>query len=145
MISINKINTIIEKFGLNVVNSMKQELQKKKGNNTGRLLNSINFKFKASIDKILIQFVSEDYGKYVDEGRKPGKYPPISKIKEWTKSKGLPEKAAFPIAKNIFKFGIKQKPFLGVPLKKNRQDFVVGLIGIFEKEIIADVKKTLKP
>lgn len=139
-----QIQSFIQKFGQDVVNAQKQELQKKNSVATSRLLNSVNYRFKASIEKIIIEFVSEDYGKFVDEGRKPGKFPPLNKIKAWTKVKGIPEKAAFPIAKKIWRFGIKPKPFIQKPFDRNRQGFVVELIKLYSKEIISDVKSAFK-
>jgi hypothetical protein len=139
---ISKINNFIKKFGLSVITAQKNELQKKKGTATSKLLNSINYRFKASVEKIVVEFISEDYGKYVDEGRKPGKYVPVSKLKEWTKAKGIPESAVFPINRKIFKFGIKPRPWISKPFDKNRQDFNVELINLYSKEIINDVKKT---
>mgnify|MGYP000356006150 FL=1 len=143
---LQKQNQLVQKFGLDYVNKQKDLLKKKGGFNTGRLLNSINYRFKVSLAQILVEFVSEDYGKFVDEGRKPGSYPPISKIKEWTKSKGLPEKSAFPIAKNIFLFGIKPKPWInaGKSFEKLRGEFIPELIKIYSKEVITDVKNTFK-
>lgn len=144
MPELKTINNFIKKFGLDVVQSQKRELQNKQSFATGRLLNSVNYRFRASLEKIIVEFVSLDYGKFVDEGRKPGSYPPISKLKEWCRVKGLPEKSAFPIAKNIYKFGIKPKPWINKPFDKNRQNFNVELIKIYEKAIFNDVKNSFK-
>lgn len=59
-----------------------------------------------------------DYWKYVNDGRKPGKYAPLDSIKDWIKEKGLKgrnkktgrfitnESFAWGINTNIKKFGI---------------------------------------
>jgi hypothetical protein len=52
--------------------------------------------------------LSEDYLKYVDQGRRAGaKYPPIGPLLRWARVKGLPEGVAYGAQKNIHKFGIK--------------------------------------
>ena len=60
-----------------------------------------------------------DYGTFVDQGRKPGKQPPISKIRQWLSIKGIPQKAAFPIAKKIGRYGIKPTPFFSITIQKH--------------------------
>jgi len=145
MPDIKKINEFIKKFGETVVNEQKKQLSKTDSIATGKLINSVNYRFTSTIQKIVIDFVSVDYGKYVDEGRKPGSFPPISKIKEWCRVKGLPENAAINISKKIYKFGIKPKPWIKKPFDKNRQEFNVELIKLYEKEIINDVKNAIKP
>jgi predicted phosphatase len=71
------------------------------------LINSLSYNLQSTATEIQIILEAEDYFKYVDEGRRPGKYPPISAISKWASIKGIPQGAVFPIAKKIFKFGIK--------------------------------------
>ena len=59
-----------------------------------------------------IEYIMPDHYKWVDSGRGPGKQPPLEKIAEWTIRKGIPEKAAFPIARKIGQEGIAPSPFL---------------------------------
>jgi len=75
---------------------------------TGRLIRSINYKLQPTAQGIQLQLLSEDYLKYVDQGRRAGaKYPPIGPLLRWARVKGLPEGAAYGAQKNIHKFGIK--------------------------------------
>jgi hypothetical protein len=75
---------------------------------TGRLIRSINYKLQPTAQGIQIQLLSEDYLKYVDQGRRAGaKYPPIAPLLKWARVKGLPEGAAYGAQKNIQRFGIK--------------------------------------
>ena len=137
---IEQLNTLIENFGQNVITDMQDELSKNGSLATGNLYQSINYNYQSSIENILVNFISEDYATFVEQGRQAGTYPPISKIMQWCEVKGLPDKAAFPIAKNIFKFGIKPKPFLLNNFQNRRQEFVIELIKLYEKEIISTVK-----
>jgi hypothetical protein len=74
---------------------------------TGSLVNSINYRLRETATGIQIQLLSNDYLKYVDQGRRPGTYPPIKAIQRWASVKGIPKEAAWAIRQNIFKFGIK--------------------------------------
>jgi hypothetical protein len=74
---------------------------------SGSLVNSINYRLRPTANGVQVQLLSNDYLKYVDQGRKPGTYPPIQAIKKWASIKGIPQEAAWAIRRNIFKFGIK--------------------------------------
>lgn len=46
-----------------------------------------------------------EHAEYADEGRDPGKLPPIAEIEAWCVLRGFPKEAAWGIAVNIAKFG----------------------------------------
>jgi hypothetical protein len=84
---------------------------------TGSLYNSINVVFDKTKDEIVITML--DYWKFVNDGRKPGKYVPIKPLMQWIRAKGFNKNkdtgkfqkfsikgTAFAISKNIQKFGI---------------------------------------
>lgn len=142
MFDLDRINEIVNKFGEDVIKEMQNDLRKNKSTATSQLLNSLNYNAKVDIERIIIQFNSEDYGLYVNEGRKEGKYPNLSKLKQWCKVKGIEDKAVFPIAYKIYKFGIKPKPFLFRGLNKLKQDFMVELIKVYADEMILQIKQT---
>lgn len=84
---------------------------------TGALYNSIEVKFDPSQNEIQVSML--DYWKYVNDGRKPGKYVPIKPLMQWIRSKGFNKNkqtgkfqkfkiknVAFAISTNIKKFGI---------------------------------------
>ncbi len=94
-------------FGQDYVKILVAFLKKEGKKASGALINSIDSRVKMQGDIALIEILSNDYLKYVDEGRKKGKYPPIQAISRWCDLKGIPTSAAFPIARSIFKFGIE--------------------------------------
>jgi hypothetical protein len=91
--------------------------------------------------------LANDYLKYVDQGRKPGTYPPIQAIQRWVAIKGLPKEAAWAIRTNIFKFGIKptrviDKTKRAIELSRNvnriyEQRMVDNIVKIMEKNWVA--------
>jgi hypothetical protein len=88
---------------------------------TGNLYNSIEVNYDAGDDKIVVTML--DYWQFVNDGRKPGKYAPITPLIQWIKNKGLKgrnkktgrfitnESFAWGISTNIKKFGIQKTEF----------------------------------
>jgi hypothetical protein len=74
---------------------------------SGSLINSINYRLQDTAQGINVILLANDYLKYVDQGRRPGTYPPIQAIQRWVAIKGIPKQAAWAIRTNIYKFGIK--------------------------------------
>jgi hypothetical protein len=84
---------------------------------TGSLRNSIE---AIPTNQGIFVFMN-DYGKWVQSGRLPGKYVPIAPLEKWVKDKGLnftdkngkamtPRQMAYAISKSIHRFGIATDP-----------------------------------
>jgi hypothetical protein len=97
----------MKEFGRDYVKILWRELRREGKDASGALLNSLAFEVKEEAQQIKFFILANDYLKYVDKGRKPGKYPPIKAIAQWAQLKGISPEAVFPIARSIFKFGIK--------------------------------------
>jgi hypothetical protein len=54
---------------------------------------------------------TEKYAPYVEMGTRPH-FPPLDAIREWCRVRGIPESAAFPIARQIARRGLPERPFL---------------------------------
>ena len=114
---------------------------------SGSLINSINYRLQDTANGINVILLANDYLKYVDQGRKPGTYPPIQAIKKWAAIKGLPQQAAWAIRTNIFKFGIKptrviDKTVRAIELSRNvnriyEQRMVDNIVKIMENNWVA--------
>lgn len=61
------------------------------------------------------------HSRYVLEGRRPGKMPPIKVIRGWAARKGPGAEYAYPIARAIAKRGTKGTDFLSRPLRDARE------------------------
>jgi hypothetical protein len=133
----------MREFGKDYVKILYRELRREGKDATGALINSLAFEIKEEAQQIQIILLANDYLKYVDKGRKPGKYPPIKAIAKWVQVKGISKEAIFPIARSIYKFGIKPtnviqrviKEFETSPtLQKKYEDEVVNqLIDMINK------------
>jgi hypothetical protein len=112
---------------------------------SGSLYNSINVEWSESEGAFLLYM--NDYYTNVDEGRKPGKYVPISPLEKWASlTLGLSGKeakgAAFGISKNIYKFGIAPTYFYteAVETMDTKLDGPMGdMIGVDIEEILDNI------
>lgn len=98
---------VLRMFGDDYIKILTALLKKKDKRASGALINSLSSKIQETARSIVIIIESNDYLKYVDEGRKAGKYPPLNALSKWMALKNIPKEALFPIARSIYKFGIK--------------------------------------
>lgn len=138
-----------ERFGNDYIKIIIQELKKVGKDASGRLINSFDERIQSQAKGVNIAILSEDYLTYVDEGRKRGKYPPISAISKWASLKGISQSAVFPIAKSIYKFGIKPTNVIDKANKKFLNSRAIGFLendiaDNVEEKIVNDFNKGLK-
>lgn len=109
---------------------------------TGNLFESIEGNYNSANNEIVISML--DYWRYVNDGRSPGKYVPLNKIKEWIKARGLKgrdkkgrfittESFAWGINTNIKKFGIAPTYFYDKAtenFEKEFEDEAIKALGI---------------
>lgn len=107
---------LLEEWGADLVADVLAALAS--GNNvaSGTLYNSLRHEVRESIDELAVAVVEEDYGKFLDKGRRPGKQPPLDRIREWCRLRGIPERAAYPIARKIGRFGTRPTNYFSGPL-----------------------------
>lgn len=133
---IEQLKPIMQKYGDKAITDMVAILLNAGKLATGTLVSS----FRAEVTETLKLIVSfEDYGKYVQYGRRPGKFAPPQVIDNWCRIKGIDPKYSYAINFNIFKYGITPTDFYSAFFKN-----INGL----EKEIVntmgEDILKELK-
>lgn len=105
-------------IGKDVVADIVQKLLAADKSATGSLVNSIKYEVLEAANGVMLNILANDYFKFVDEGRRPGKMPPIRAIVPWVQAKGIrmntksgivmsDESSAFVIARSIGMKGIK--------------------------------------
>ena len=121
---------------------------------TGDLYNSVQYRVTQREDDWTLTLLSEDYLKFVDKGvsgtqRKyntPYSYktkkPPISVIKQWTRVKGIPEEAAYPIQNKIFRFGLKPTNVINKSIREI--EYRSKWINKFEESITNEILSWIK-
>lgn len=107
----NNVNLIIDKEKL--LKDIKERVPVSQGN----LRNSISIITEQTANSVLIDMNSLDYFKYVDQGRKPGKFPPPSSLQNWVLKNLRPspkelKSVTYLVARSIARNGIKGKEIL---------------------------------
>lgn len=139
-------------FGKELADKNKRNLVNDDAVASGKLLNSIRYIFNKNNTSFEISMEMAEYWKYVENGRKSGKFPPISAIKEWVNVKRviprpyngkLPteNQLAFLIARSISKNGIRPKPIFNDTLDDAMNDFENGLEDAFTKDVENEMDK----
>lgn len=72
---------------------------------------------KASVavgNNVVIDVLFDNYIEYIENGRRPGKMPPISALKDWARSRNIPDdnNTLFAIANAIKRDGFAGRPIL---------------------------------
>lgn len=112
-IDLSNLNKSLEILGVESIGFITKILAENDKQVTGNLIRSLDFKIVKGIDDLFLQIVAAPYFKFVDEGRKPGKMPPIKPIQKWSERKGIKfnkmsnRQTAFVIARSIGKKGIR--------------------------------------
>ena len=117
----------------------KRQLTDKGINASYKLLNSVETTVKRNDDEFIVSINLEDYWIFVENGRGPGKFPPIDKILEWIRvkpvipysdSRGrLPteEQLAFLIARKISEQGTEPKHVLAETVEELNREYLPRL------------------
>lgn len=144
---------VYNQWGAQVVAQAKANLRQKNKIATGELLDSISY----TVDpKGGVTFYYEDYGEYVESGRKKGIMPPVGPLIQWAKIKGLErfrdnkgrfisnEQRGWAIAMGIKKNGIKAFPFYQDAIDQSLDDLTYQLEEALAKAIEADIEALIE-
>lgn len=127
----NNLKKSIDNFGKEYVKQLVIELINADKKATGNLIRSIDYKLIEATNEFMVQIMAPDYLKYVDEGRKAGKLPPVDKIIAWAKVRNLQpkkpkyktiEQVGWAVAKGIERNGIKPTNVIDKSISKLLQN-----------------------
>ena len=138
---IEKENTNIERvlyaLGDQIIDTYRRKLFDGRTNASGLLGNSLSCIVQME-DGIYDLYISlQDYWKYVEYGRQPGKFPPVDAIKQWIQVKPIIPDArtgkiptidelTFLISRSIARNGIPAKNYLGSTIEGLKQDTTIS-------------------
>jgi len=138
----------LKKLGTFLVTELSKELLAQGHKATGKLINSIESDAVISPDKATLQISFEDYGIFVDSGRKKGaKKVPIQALINWIIAKSLAsgdreiKNMAFAIQTNIFKQGIPTRNSNQFSRTGSRTGFIDNTLERNEAFIIAEIEQ----
>ena len=89
MIVWNKTYEVLREFAIRLRNEYQDKLIQDNKIATGELLNSVDYVIEKNDRAISVSLKLEDYWKWVEEGRKPGKFPPPDAILSWISAKTI--------------------------------------------------------
>jgi hypothetical protein len=139
-----------EKWAQQVVLLAKANLVRGKKIAAGTLYNSVSYTFNPAT--LEIDFFYEDYGEFVESGRKPGRFPPPRAIAKWARIKGLPQfrdkkgryisndSRAFLLSRAIAKKGIRPFPFFTDAI----EDSITQLSSELEANLAKDLEDIIE-
>ena len=147
----------LNEFGKVWVETLRNELLNNKPfpkRASGQLINSINYKVIQTPQGDELKLFSENYLTFVDKGvsgteKKYAtpysyrtKYPKIDEIQKWTRLKGIPQEAVYPIANKIFRFGMKPTNVINKTIRhiEYKSKWKTKFEGEIADEIIAEIK-----
>lgn len=126
---------VLEKYGQKFIDAYKGELDNGGVNASRKLYDSLKYTVKGTAGIYEIDITLQDYWKYIENGRQPGKWPPVNAIKEWIKIKPvtpfptsnlkLPtvEQLTYLIGRKIKEKGIKARPLLASAIDTLMDEF----------------------
>ena len=126
----NEIEQILYDVAYQVAIDYQNELRSL-GSVASGTLNNVDFEVEIKGGTYKIYLILQDYWKYVEYGRKPGKFPNVGKLQEWIKIKPIlprpltngivptEKQLTFMIGNSIKEKGIQPKPALANVLQKN--------------------------
>jgi len=116
----------LEKFGKYLVKESRKNLTRKKKNVTNSLYDSLDYQVKAMPNSFEFDFLMEEYGEWVDKGRRAGKNPPFSPLRKWVQDRRIQfrdnsgrfqtyDQTAWRVVKSIGRKGIEPSNFYTRP------------------------------
>ena len=145
---------VIDEFGRLIVDNYKAELEAC-GYQDGQLYRTLNYSVSTGTGGWVISVSLENYWKYIEYGRRPGKMPPLDVIEKWINVRRIiphsmtlksgktvipsVKQLSFLIARSIGQRGIQPRPFFKKSFEEAKREFLHKI----EEAIIADIKESL--
>lgn len=144
------VRKVLEDFGEHFIEAYRDNMALRDAIASGKLANSLSFEIASGASFLAVDVSLLDYWYYVEKGRKPGKFPPISKIERWIKVRRIVPRAyngrvpttkqlAFLIARKIALFGTKPRPIFAETLDAMVAQFEWEI----EQAVTADIEQAV--
>lgn len=161
-LELNNVRRILDEYCNAFKNLYKGKLENDGKSATGNLIQSIETSIKISGSTINIVLNVADYFQWVENGRNPGKFPPIAAIKQWIHDKPIiPEERngklptedqlAFLIGRKIAEEGIKPGNQLKDTISELNDIYIERLkaalsedFGVYQIKILQDINRMIK-
>lgn len=95
------LRQVLTNFAEYLIQTAKDNLGRNKSFASGTLADSMSYEIKIEEDVATVFISMESYWDYVEFGRKAGKRPPVYKIYEWAKEKGINPRPVTPSVESL--------------------------------------------
>lgn len=141
------LTRVLNDFGKFLVDEYKDNLILNDKNASNDLYNSVSYAIKKGNNEFNVTIELNHYWKHIENGRRAGKFPPISAIEKWIKVKPvlprpyngkLPttKQLAYLIARKIALDGIKPQPLL----QQSLNDVMDVMMEFIQEAIYKDIE-----
>ena len=139
---------ILNQFGERFIDEFKTKLDDEDVNATYTLSNSVSYYIEFEGNTFEVSINLKEYWKYVENGRKAGKWPPLNAIKDWVMKKPiiprpmnngkLPtlNQLAFLIQRKIGMEGIEARPLFQMTFQEVMDEFDERIYDAIEQDIL---------
>ena len=159
-----KLEQVLNEFADAFIQEARDNLQENKTNASYNLYNSFEKIIDIDQNHFSVKISLADYWVFVENGRKAGKFPPVSKIKDWVEIKPISaipdvngrvpsvEQLTFLISRKIAKEGTEPQPFFEPAKEEVLKRFELAIelaidedISAFiEEQVIAKLEETFE-
>ena len=148
------LEEVLNRYGNELVEGYKDNLRKDGINASGDLAQSVKYIVERNGTAYEVSLSLLEYAKYVENGRRAGKFPPLSKIEKWIKVKPVIPKPyngklptekqlAFLIGRKIALEGTEARHPLRDTLEDKNQEFLLQIEKAFMEDLEAQVDEVL--
>ena len=130
-----RLTEVLNEFADAFIQNARNNLDANQSNASYNLYNSFEKVIEVGEDYFKVSVSLADYWQYVENGRGPGKFPPVDKIKEWIEVKPVNptplsngktpsvEQLSFLISRKIANEGTEGKPFFEPAKEQTIREF----------------------
>ncbi len=137
------LENILKTSLLLLSDSIVSDMNSNNSNSSSKLASSLTVDTFGTAELVGGSLSGEDYWKFFDKGRKPGKMPPISPIEKWVKNKGI-DVSAWAIAKSIAKKGTKGTNIFTDNIDRFEKELEKSAFDALFKDLDSELDKIIK-
>lgn len=149
------LRKVLEQYGEYFIQQARDDLQANRTNASNLLSDTMRPIVQIFDDYMEVDIELHDYWYYVEHGRRPGKFPPVNKIKEWIQvkpvtpyanSKGrMPtvDQLAFLIGRKIATEGTDPQPFFEKNIKPTYEHFQEAIALAIDEDVAEYIEEVV--
>lgn len=138
---------VLEEYGKYFIDLARADLGRNRSYASGKLGDEMKTDVQIYDDHFEVNIILQNYWKYVEKGRRPGKFPPPNVLEDWIRIKPVnkypstngkiptDQQLAFLIGRKIATKGIAPKPFFEKNKKPTYDHFVTAIALAIDEDV----------